>query len=83
MMSMEKVKVQLPDGTYKTGEPVGITDQKEPWAEYYLEDGSVLRLRQVVISVVKLDEKDAQSNPVYAFNGIPVLFAMPGEMIDA
>jgi hypothetical protein len=30
---MKKVKVPYRDGTYRTGEFVGIKDQKEPWAE--------------------------------------------------
>lgn len=38
----------------------------EPWAEYHLEDGSVLRFRSTVTQVVRaVTEKNADGSPLY------------------
>jgi hypothetical protein len=70
---MKKVKVTFPDGKQKDGELLEIVDQKEQWSEYRVEDGAILRLRQVVTQITKLEEKDASGNPIYVVNGQPVL----------
>jgi hypothetical protein len=73
---MKKVIVTFPDGKQKNGELLKVVEQKEPWSEYYLENGTTLRLRQVVIQVVKLDEEDVRGNPIYVVNGQPILTVM-------
>jgi hypothetical protein len=73
---MKKVIVTFPDGRQKNGEVLKVVDQKEPWSEYCLENGTTLCLRQGVIQVVKLDEEDARGNPIYVVNGQPILTVM-------
>jgi hypothetical protein len=70
---MKKTKITFPDGKQKDGELLEIVDHKEPWSEYRLEDGVTLRMRQVVMQIVKLEEKDSGGNPIYVVNGQPVL----------
>lgn len=42
----------------------------EPFADYELEDGSILRIKSVVTSVLRLD---GQNNPL---DGTPIYFAL-------
>jgi hypothetical protein len=48
------------------GTLIEVTDSKEPWSEYTLGDGTKIRLKQTVVSIAKLDGKQAQNgDPVY------------------
>jgi len=49
------------------GDPVGFEPLKEPWSEYFLDDGKVLRIKLVLTKVVKRPEQlSPDGNPVYA-----------------
>lgn len=61
-------KGQVPVGPnqFKEGELVEVTDSKEPWTEYHLADGSLLRFKAIVSEVWRITgEFDAEGNPVY------------------
>jgi L-2-hydroxyglutarate oxidase LhgO len=78
----DKMKVPLmnPDGSMRQeiGTVMTVTDAKEPWAEYALEDGTKIRLRQSVVSIVKLDgQADANGNPVYAVQSQQQMSVIP------
>ena len=70
------VRLILPDGTIKEtlAEKVDIKDSKEPWSEYQLEDGSVVRVRPVVSRVLKTEEFDSDGNPIYQLSVANVVF---------
>ena len=49
----------------KDGDVVPFTPFNEPWAEYHLEDGSVVRFRSTITQVIKLWDKGEGGDPVY------------------
>jgi len=52
------------------GTEVPLIESVERWTELKLEDGSVLRVKPVVMSIVRIDgEYDPQGNPMYAVQG--------------
>ena len=52
------------------GTEVSVTETVERWTEVRLEDGTVLKLKPVVITVIRLDgQYDQQGNPMYAVQG--------------
>ena len=78
-MSAAKVKVPF-KGKMVDGTEVGFNAKSEPWAEYSLSDGAILRFRSVVTKVVRMDgEYDDQGNPIYFVNSqnIAVAEAVP------
>ncbi|MDR2632117.1 MAG: hypothetical protein LBC51_00650 [Treponema sp.] len=77
----DKVKFLLPEtngqSTETTGESMEIIEAKEPWAEYILEDGAKIRAKQVVMKIVKLNQKNPDGTPVYILQGHPMMFVIP------
>ena len=68
-MPERKVKVPLPTGIVD-GTDVPVMESVERWTELRLEDGSVLRIKPVIISVTRIDgQYDPQGNPMYAVQG--------------
>jgi hypothetical protein len=64
-----KVKITL-DGKTADAMDVPITQSNEHWSEYKLEDGTTLRVKFAVGSIIRLDDKqDAEGNPVYMIKG--------------
>jgi len=55
----------------KIGEAVKVIKQDEPWCEYFLEDGTILRMKQTMLQVVKLDELGQDGKPLYAMQTQP------------
>ncbi len=69
-----EVIVPTPKGMQKKkGHIVNVKSSKENWSEYELENGSTLRLKQVVVQVVLLDEKDDSGKPVYQISANPII----------
>lgn len=50
------------------GDRLDFTAIVEPWAEYHLEDGTVVRIKTVLTRVVKTEEKNQLGNSVYAWS---------------
>jgi hypothetical protein len=49
------------------GTEVGLVESVERWTELKLDDGAVLRIKPVVISVLRIEGRyDPQGNPMYA-----------------
>ena len=68
-----KRTVETPDGPKQATE-VGFRTAGEHWNEYLLDDGSVLRLKLVVTSVVRIEDTyDNDGNPVYMAQSTNVL----------
>ena len=63
----------LPKKTYPfenrqvLGEAVEFEATTEPWSQFKLADGSVVKVKSVLLSVVRLDEFTPQGDPVYQF----------------
>ena len=55
-----------PNQQPKDAVSVDVTDSKEPWSEYSLSDGTLLKIKLVLTEVWKIDnEYDADGNPAY------------------
>ena len=52
---------------------VGFSTIGEPWAEYRLEDGSTARVKFVMTRILKTEERTPAGDPVYSFDGQPIL----------
>lgn len=61
-----KTTVRLPDGREVEAVELGFRTGGEHWNEYLLDDGSVVKLKQVMTSVVRVEgEYDPSGAPVY------------------
>jgi len=69
-MPEKKVKVTLPGIGTVDGSEVSVTESVDRWSEIKLDDGTVLRIKPLVISVTRVDGRyDPQGNPMYAVQG--------------
>ena len=59
------MKIALPDGRKIEATDVDFKAEKEDWNEYTLVDGSVLKFKTIVTSVIRTDDHDQTENPVY------------------
>jgi hypothetical protein len=78
----DKVKVPFRNPNGSTSQEVGtlmeVKDSKESWSEYTLDDGTKIRLRQALVSVVRLDNKKNQNGePVYSIQSQPAASVFP------
>jgi hypothetical protein len=78
----DKMRVPFvnPDGS--TSQEIGtlmeVSDSKEPWSDYTLEDGTKIRIKQTLVSVAKLDGKTAPNgDPVYAVQSQQTMSIFP------
>lgn len=74
-MAERRTKVQVvPGGPFIDGVEVSVDESSEKWSEYKLEDGSVVRLKQVVLQIIRPDgQYDPEGNPLYTVKAQPVL----------
>jgi len=73
-MSENKIKVQLPDGSYKNGMEISIDESLERWSEIKLSDGTILRVKQTVVQIIRIDgEFDQEGNPSYVVKSTPTI----------
>jgi hypothetical protein len=69
-----KTKVQVvPGGPLVEGVAVGVDESSEKWSEYRLEDGTTIRLKQVLVDVTRTALFDPEGNPQYVVKAQPVL----------
>lgn len=65
-MAARRVKAQFPAGEIDAVE-VPVRESVERWTEITLEDGSVLKIKPVVLSVVRAENSyDQEGNPLYS-----------------
>ena len=65
---MPEAKRQIPGPNGKPVDvtPIGFQVGGEYWNEYLLDDGSVLRMKPVMVEVLRVDNAyDGEDNPVY------------------
>lgn len=53
----------------------------EDWNEYHASDGTVLRLKIVATAIFRLDEYDADGNPIYVTKSSNILSASVPEQL--
>ena len=76
VLEMEKnIKVQIvPGGEYVDAVDVPVTASNETWSQYTLEDGTIIRVRQVILQIARvLNRYDNEGNPIYFSKAQPVL----------
>jgi hypothetical protein len=67
-----KIQMSL-NGQMVDASDVPVTQANETWSEYKLEDGTTLRVKLAVGSIVRLaDQYDLEGNPVYVVKGVVV-----------
>lgn len=73
-MAERRTKVQLtPGGPFVDAVEVPVVESTERWSEYKLEDGTIIRLKQVVLEISKVPgQYDAEGNPFYVTKAQPV-----------
>ncbi len=65
------IRKRIPDpqtGERKWGTSVEIVDAKEPVSQIVLADGTVARLKLVVLEALVMDEPGPDGKPAYTFN---------------
>ena len=73
-MPEKKVRVEIPGTGPVDGFEVGVSESTERWTEVRLEDGTVLRTKQVIIAAIRIDGRyDADGNPVYSLKINPIM----------
>lgn len=60
-------------------EDMEFTTVREDWNEYTVEDGFTVRIKLVVSSVLKTNERDATGNPVYVVQSTNIVKVLPPE----
>jgi hypothetical protein len=69
-----KTRVQLvPGGPVVDGVEVLVDESSEKWSEYKLEDGTTIRLKQVLMEVIRTSQYDPEGNPLYTIKAQPIL----------
>ena len=69
-----------PDGTTIQAKGTLITpiELNEPWGEYRLEDGTIVRTRQILTQLIRLDEEKAPNGePIYLSQFQAVISVIP------
>jgi hypothetical protein len=62
------------DGQLVDGVEVPIVEAKEQWSEFKLDDGSVIRVKLAVGSIVRVPGRyDVEGNPIYAVKATTVV----------
>jgi hypothetical protein len=68
------MKVRLPNGREVEARNVDFETQKEDWNEYKLEDGTILRFKTVVSSIIRTENYDPMTgDPIYHVRSTNIL----------
>ena len=71
----DKIKINLGNEVVEAT-PVAVNQASEYFNQYFLEDGTVLRMKLVATKIFRLDDRfDAEGNPVYFVQSTNVLSA--------
>lgn len=72
---MAEREVQVPLGDRMVdGFDIPIEESAERWSEFTLEDGTIIRAKVNLISVVRVNnERDQAGNPLYVINAAPII----------
>ncbi len=71
---MKELKVRLPKGREIEAKDVDFETIKEDWNEYKLEDGTVLKFKTIVSSIIRTADHDPMTgDPVYHVRSTNIL----------
>ena len=59
------MKIALPDGRKVEATDVDFRTEKEVWNEYTLVDGSVLKFKTIVSSIIRTEDYSSTGDPIY------------------
>lgn len=62
--------------------PVEFVADKEPWCQYTLDDGSIVRVRVMLVRVIR-DGLNEQGHPKYLLNMQQIVDCTPSELATA
>ena len=68
-------KYPLPNGQEVDGEDVEFEVERESFNIYILEDGTKLKVKNVVAKIVRLDAYGPDGSPLYLLQGGPIVSA--------
>jgi hypothetical protein len=73
-MVERKTKTQaVPGGPLVDGFEVPVEESSEKWSEYKLEDGTTIRIKQVLMEIIRTGVFDQEGNPTYVVKAQPVI----------
>jgi hypothetical protein len=68
-------------GKKAKGKEIDFKLEKEEWNVYKLSDGTTLKVKTVVATIVRLNEYSPQGEPIYFINAAPAITAdVPPEL---
>jgi hypothetical protein len=72
---MAERRVQVPFmGKTVEGMEIPVEESTERWSELKLEDGTLIRVKQTVAQVIRIDgQYDAEGNPLYVVKSSPAI----------
>jgi len=73
-----KTRINIGDRTIEA-EDMEFKSVREDWSEYQVEDGFTVRIKLVVSSILKTQERDPQGNPVYIVQSTNIVKVLPPE----
>ena len=73
-----KTRINIGDRSIEA-EDMDFQSVKEDWSEYQVEDGYSVRIKLVVSSILKTNERDPQGNPVYIVQSTNIVKVLPPE----
>ncbi len=73
-----KTRINIGDRTIEA-EDMEFQTGREDWSEYQVEDGFTVRIKLVVSSILKTQERDPQGNPVYIVQSTNIVKVLPPE----
>jgi hypothetical protein len=81
-IKVKKVKMRLPNGRVLEAMDIDFETIKEDWNEYKLEDGTVLKFKTVVSSIIRTEDYDPMTgDPIYHVRSTNILqVKVPEEM---
>lgn len=69
----KKQKTETPI-TEQAGVGVAVAQANEPWSEYKLSDGTLLKIKQVIVEIRRITGKYTEKgDPVYVIKGAQVV----------
>ncbi len=79
---MKELKIQLPKGGEVEAMDIDFETVKEDWNEYKLEDGTILKFKTIVSSVIRTEDYDPMTgDPIYHIRSTNVMrVRVPNEL---
>lgn len=76
------VKVQGPGGGMVDAVEVGVEEATERWTDLKLADGTVIRIKTVVLTVLRLEgQYDQDGNPMYQIKANQIMTASSPDIL--